>query len=81
MAQEYCKELVSRCDDITNIYGIEEGYYEIGDLYFYCNLIINDSIKRARVVIYKPDYENMKVLGLEYKEGDEWKWYTEKRKH
>ncbi len=79
MAQEYCKELVSRCDDITNIYGIEEGHYEIGNLYFYCNLIINDSIKRARVVIYKRDYENMKVLVLEIKEEDDWKSYREKR--
>ncbi len=79
MAQEYCNELVSRHDDITNIYGIGEGHDEIGDLYFYCNLVINDSIKSARVVIYKPDYENMKVLGLEFKDGDDWKWYTETR--
>lgn len=78
MAQEYSDALVSAHDDIIDICEIEGGYKDkIGYLYFGCTLVMNDSTKSARVVIYKPDYENIKVLGLEYKEGDDWKWYME----
>ncbi len=77
MAHEYSDELVSAHDDIIDICEITNGSNMMGRLKFGCTLVMKDSTTIARIVIYKPDYENMKVLGLEYKEGDEWKWYTE----